>query len=60
MSKLRGSRVDKQSAATFQLMIGALEGDNSTRYLSMPKNKINANKSWKAQVQFNPVTCRYL
>lgn len=60
MSSLRGSGVDKQAAATFQLMIGSLEGDNTTRYLSMPKNKINENKGWKAIVKFDPIKSIYL
>jgi len=59
MSKLRGSRVDKQAAATFQLVIGSITTDNSFRYLSMPKNKINSNKNWKVQVRFDPIRCRF-
>lgn len=60
MSQLRGSRVDKQAAATFQLMIGSMVEDNNTRYLSMPKNKINENKSWKAIVKFDPARSRFI
>lgn len=59
MSKLRGSRVDKQGAATFQLMIGSVISDNRTRYLSMPKNKMNSNQSWKCIVNFDPDKSRY-
>jgi replicative DNA helicase len=60
MSRLRGSRVDKQGAATFQLHIGALEGNNDIRYLSMPKNKINSNKSWRVQVKFDANRSRFI
>ena len=59
MSRLRGSRVDKQAAATFQLHIGAKIGNNSVRYLSMPKNKINSNKSWRTSVKFDAERCRF-
>jgi hypothetical protein len=60
MSRLRGSRVDKQGAATFQLHIGSLEGNNDIRYLSMPKNKINSNKSWRVQVKFDANRSRFI
>jgi replicative DNA helicase len=60
MSKLRGSRVDKQMSATFQLMIGSLQEDNSTRYLSMPKDKVTGRKGWKAVVKFDPLRSRYV
>lgn len=59
MTALRGSAIDKQAAATAMIFIGALEGDASTRFLSTPKNKINANKNWKAQVSFNPTKSRF-
>lgn len=59
MSKLRGSRVDKQAACTFQLMIGSQDTNASLRYLSMPKNKINENKTWKAIVKFDAVRSRF-
>lgn len=59
ITNLRGSRVDKQSAATFQLIIGSREGDNNTRYLSMPKNKVSSNKSWRAVVSFDPIRSRF-
>lgn len=59
ITNLRGSRVDKQGAATFQLIIGGLEGNSTERYLSMPKNKISSNKGWRAQVKFNPQKCRF-
>jgi|SRR6476646_9964694 len=59
MSKLRGSRVDKQAAATFQLHIGAKAGNNTVRYLSMPKNKINSNKSWRVSVKFDAERSRF-
>ena len=59
ITNLRGSRVDKQAAATFQLIIGSLEGNNTERYLSMPKNKISTNKGWRSQVSFNPTRCRF-
>lgn len=60
MSKLRGSRIDKQAAATFQLMIGSINNDNTVRYLSMPKNKINSNKGWKVSVKFDPERSRFI
>lgn len=60
MSKLRGSRVDKQAAATFQLMIGSIINDNTVRYLSMPKNKINNNRGWKVQVRFDAQRSRFI
>lgn len=60
MTSLRGSGVDKQAAATFMLFIGSLEGDPTNRYFSMPKNKINSNKGWRAQVHFDPNKSRFL
>ncbi len=57
---LRGSGVDKQAAATVLLMIGALNGEDRTRYLSTPKCKINGNNSWKAAVQFDPDRGRFI
>lgn len=59
MSKLRGSRVDKQAAATFQIHIGAFEGEANIRYLSMPKDKVSGKKGWRAQVKFDPLRSRY-
>ncbi len=59
ITNLRGSRVDKQAAATFQLIIGSLEGNNTERYLSMPKNKISTEKGWRRQVSFDPLRCRF-
>jgi len=53
ITNLRGSRVDKQAAATFQLIIGSMEGNNTERYLSMPKNKISSEKGWRRQVTFD-------
>ncbi len=55
ITNLRGSRVDKQAAATFQLIIGSLEGNNTERYLSMPKNKATSEKSWRRSVTFDPL-----
>lgn len=59
ITNLRGSRVDKQAAATFQLIIGSLEGNNTERYLSMPKNKVSSEKGWRRQVTFDPLRSRY-
>lgn len=56
---LRGSRVDKQAAATFQLIIGGMEGNSVERFLSMPKNKINNNKGWRAMVTFDSLRARF-
>lgn len=54
LENLRMSQIDKQGACTFALMIGSLPNDPYTRYFSMPKNKVNTNKTWKAIVKFNP------
>ncbi len=59
MTELSGSGEKKQGAATFQLMIGSLEGNNTERYLSCPKNKISSEKGWRRQVRFNPTRCRF-
>lgn len=59
ITNLRGSRVDKQAAATFQLIIGGLEGNSTERYLSLPKNKITSNKGFRAQVKFDPIRSRF-
>lgn len=59
ITNLRGSRVDKQAAATFQLIIGGMEGNSIERYLSMPKNKISTNKGWRTQVTFDPLKNRF-
>lgn len=59
ITSLRYSRVDKQAAATLMIMVGHQAGNNKTRYLSCPKNKINSNKSWKAIVKFDPDTSRF-
>ncbi len=60
ITELRGSGVDKQSAATFLLVIGMLTGEDSVRYLSTPKFKLGANKSWKCQVKFDPLKSRFI
>ena len=57
---LKGSGVDKQGAAVFILMIGAITGNDTIRYLSTPKFKIGSNKSWHAQVTFDPARARFL
>lgn len=59
MSQLRGSRVDKQAAATFQLGIGQLIGDEDTRYLSITKEKMGIGE-WKAQVRFDRLRSRFI
>ncbi len=60
LHNLRGSKIDKQAACTFQLMIGSLASDNTTRYLSSPKNKVNENKTWKAIVKFDASRSRFI
>lgn len=59
ITNLKGSRVDKQGAATFQLIIGGMEGNSTERYLSMPKNKVSSNKGWRQPVKFDPIRCRF-
>lgn len=60
ITNLRGSRVDKQAAASFQLIIGGKEGNSTERFLSMPKNKISSNKGWRQQVRFDPLRNRFI
>lgn len=60
ITNMKGSGVDKQAAAVYILMIGALNGDDSTRYLSTPKFKIGGNKSWKASVRFDSQRSRFI
>jgi replicative DNA helicase len=60
MSQMRGSRVDKQAAASAVLMIGSIVGDNTTRYLSIPKSKINEVSDWTAVVQFDASRSRFI
>lgn len=59
ITNLRGSRVDKQAAATFQLILGGSEGNSTDRYLSMPKNKVSSVKGWRAPVKFDPLRSRF-
>jgi replicative DNA helicase len=59
MNNLRGSQVDKQAAATAMIILGGLDGDMSTRYLSTPKNKISGDESWRKEVKFDYLRSRF-
>jgi replicative DNA helicase len=59
MTNLRGSRVDKQGNATTMIVMGALEGNMTTRYLSTPKNKISGKEDWRQAVNFDPERSRF-
>lgn len=58
MSSLRGSRVDKQAAVTFQLNIGKKIGEDTTRYLSIVKEKLGWGEL-KFKCHFDPQRSRY-
>jgi hypothetical protein len=60
MTELRQSGVDKQGKATVMINIGGFEGNNETRYLYIPKNKINNVKNWKKQVKYDSLRTRFL
>lgn len=60
MTNLRGSRVDKQANAAAMIIMGALEGNQTERYLSTPKNKLSGNESWKSPVKFDPLRSRFM
>lgn len=60
ITNMKGSGVDKQAAAVYIIMIGALNGDDTIRYLSTPKFKIGSNKSWKMAVKFDSVRSRFI
>ncbi len=53
ITNMRGSGVDKQAATIFVLMIGALTGDENTRFLSTPKFKLGPGKGWRAAVRYD-------
>lgn len=57
---MKGSGVDKQAAAVFVLMIGALAGEDDVRYLSTPKFKLGKNAHWKAIVKFDSLRSRFI
>lgn len=65
INNLRGSAVDKQSAATAIIMIGRLNGEDNIRYLSTPKFKIetkdsNQGDNWRSQVLIDRDRSRFI
>lgn len=60
ITNMKGSGVDKQAAAVYLLMIGALQGDDNTRFLSTPKFKLGAGKGWRTQVTFDSARSRFI
>ena len=60
MTSLRGSKIDKAGACTALLTIGSVAGDNTTRYLGMPKSKVRSDvMDWRATVSFDAEKSRY-
>lgn len=59
MTELSGSGEKKQAAGTAMIMIGSVQGNDTERYLSTPKNKIGGGKGFRASVKFDPVKSRF-
>lgn len=59
ITKMRGSRVDKQANAAAIIVMGAIQNSPHVRFLSTPKNKLSGNETFRTQVQFDALRSRY-
>ncbi len=59
MTELSGSGEKKQAAATAMIMLGSLQGNDTQRWLSTPKNKIGGGKGFRKEVYFDAIRCRF-
>lgn len=59
MTELSGSGEKKQGAATAMIMLGSVQGNDTERYLSTPKNKMGGGKGFRCPVKFDPLRSRF-